>query len=155
MTMAVVFRPAVRADVDVVHRLRREFYDEDRSAWADDEALAALTMLVDHAEYGRIWVATEAETVVGYAVLTHGYSLEFHGRDAFVDELYLRRTHRGRGLGMEALAVLEADCRQQGVRALHLEVDGANAAARALYRRWGFIERARHLMTKWLRSGLE
>jgi ribosomal protein S18 acetylase RimI-like enzyme len=95
-------------------------------------------------------VATDAGSVVGFVVLTFSYSLEFHGRDAFVDELYVRPSHRRRGLGAAALRLSEAACREHGVHALHLEVDGANDPARALYRRWGFDEHARHLMTKWL-----
>lgn len=151
MIPPVVFRLAERADVGAVHRLRQEFYEEDGSAWADDQALAALEMLVSRPEHGRVWLALDTETAVGYAVLTFGYSLEFHGRDAFVDELYLRPTHRGRGLGAEALALLETACREQGVRALHLEVDGTNTPAQVLYRSRGFIEHGRRLMTKWLR----
>jgi diamine N-acetyltransferase len=152
MTPAVVFRPAQRSDVGVVHRLRREFYAEDASPWNEDEALAALETLFDHPEHGRVWLAIDAGTVVGYAVLTFSYSLEFHGRDAFVDELYLCATHRGRGLGAEALALLEAACHEQGVRALHLEVADANVPAQSLYRRQGFAEHGRRLMTKWLSS---
>jgi ribosomal protein S18 acetylase RimI-like enzyme len=34
------------------------------------------------------------------------------------------------------------------VRALHLEVDHTNEAARRLYRRWGFVEHDRYLMTR-------
>jgi ribosomal protein S18 acetylase RimI-like enzyme len=34
------------------------------------------------------------------------------------------------------------------VRALHLEVARDNEAAKALYRRFGFADRAHHLMTR-------
>jgi ribosomal protein S18 acetylase RimI-like enzyme len=150
MTPPVAFRPAQRADVGVVHRLRREFYAEDGSAWNEHEALAALERLVDQPAHGRVWLAIDAERVVGYAVLTFSYSLEFHGRDAFVDELYVRPTHRGRGLGADALNLLETACREEDVRALHLEVSDANLPAQTLYRRQGFTEHGRRLMTKWL-----
>ena len=70
---------------------------------------------------------------MGYLVVAFGYSLEFRGRDAFVDELYVAPTHRGRGLGREALRVAEPCCLEAGVRALHLEVRPGNARARGLY----------------------
>ena len=40
---------------------------------------------------------------VGYLVLTLGYSLEYGGRDAFIDEVYIRSSYRGRGIGTAAL----------------------------------------------------
>jgi hypothetical protein len=39
---------------------------------------------------------------VGCVVLTLGYSLELLGRDAFIDEFYLREVYRGRGWGRQA-----------------------------------------------------
>ena len=44
-------------------------------------------------------------------VLTLGWSLEYHGRDAFVDELFIAPSCRGRGLSKLALGVLEDACR--------------------------------------------
>jgi ribosomal protein S18 acetylase RimI-like enzyme len=85
---------------------------------------------------------------VGYAVLLFGYSLEYRGRDAFVDDVYLAPARRGRGLGRTVLEQVESAARELGVRALHLEVERENAAAQALYRRRGFRDTERLLMTK-------
>ena len=87
---------------------------------------------------------------VGYVVLTLGFSLEFHGRDAFVDEIYIRAQYRGRGIGGKALAFAEGACRSLGVRALHLEVERKNTAAQAVYRKVGFKDHDRYLMTKYV-----
>jgi len=144
------FRPAGPADLEAIHVLRREFYAEDDSPWGEGPARAALEALLSEPERGRVWIATDGATAVGFVVLTFGYSLEFHGRDAFVDELYIRPTHRRRGLGAAALRILEEACRDRDVHALHLEVLAANEPACALYRRWGFSEHGRQLMTKWL-----
>ena len=85
---------------------------------------------------------------MGYVVLTLGYSLEYHGMDAFVDELYVAPNERGHGLGKRALALVETGCRKLGVRALHLEVEQNKLAAQELYRKWGFSDHRRYLMTK-------
>jgi ribosomal protein S18 acetylase RimI-like enzyme len=88
-------------------------------------------------------------TPIGYLVLTIGYSLERGGRDAFIDELYVRPQWRGVGLGTLAVATAEVAARRLGVRAVHLEVDTSNERARRLYERIGFAVRQRyHLMTK-------
>jgi len=88
--------------------------------------------------------------LAGYLVLTFGYSLEFHGRDALVDELYVREAYRGRGAGTLSLAFVEEICRTEGIRALHLEVDRGNERARRLYHRAGYEDHDRYLLTRWL-----
>jgi GNAT superfamily N-acetyltransferase len=151
--MAVTPRPATPGDLEALHAMRREFYADDGSAFADGVARAALAELLAQPAWGRVWVLADDEAggaPAGFAILAFGFSLEFHGRDAFVDELYLRAPYRGRGLGALALAALEDAAREAGVRALHLEVDPANDRALALYDRWGFRRHARTLMTKWL-----
>jgi ribosomal protein S18 acetylase RimI-like enzyme len=87
-------------------------------------------------------------TPAGYLVLTWGYSLEFHGRDAFIDELYVAPAHRGVGVGRDAVAFAETACREHGAGAVHLEVELDNERAHGLYRRSGFAERGLRLMTK-------
>ncbi len=94
-------------------------------------------------------MAARERTPIGYLVLTIGYSLERGGRDAFIDELYVRPQWRGLGLGTLAVATAEVAARRLGVRAVHLEVDTTNERARRLYERIGFAVRQRyHLMTK-------
>ncbi|WP_178133609.1 GNAT family N-acetyltransferase [Vineibacter terrae] len=85
---------------------------------------------------------------VGYAVLTFGFSIEHGGRDGFIDDLYVLPQARGQGLGTAAMALLEAVAAVHGVQALHLEVEGGNARAEALYRRRGYRATARKLMSK-------
>lgn len=45
---------------------------------------------------------------------------------------------------------MEAACREQGIAALHLEVDHDNEGGKRLYLQRGFVDHPRHLMTKWL-----
>jgi ribosomal protein S18 acetylase RimI-like enzyme len=92
-------------------------------------------------------IRAEAEAI-GYLVLTLGYSIECGGRDAFIDEVYLRVEYRGQGIGRQTIAFVETQCRALGVRALHLEVARDNTNAYALYRKVGFVDHDRYLMTK-------
>lgn len=52
------------------------------------------------------------------------------------------------GIGKAAFQFVEDVCRSRQVRALHLEVEQANVKAHALYRRLGFVDQDRHLMTR-------
>ena len=47
----------------------------------------------------------------------------------------------------------EGAARERGVNAMHLEVSPDNQAALELYRRAGYADHGRSLMTKWLDGG--
>ena len=117
------FRPAEPADVDAIVAMMRGYYAQDGYTFVESEARAAALMLIADPAIGRLWVACEGKTVVGYVAIALGFSLEYRGREAFVDELQIAERHRGRGLGREALE---------------------------LYRGRGFQDYDRYLMTKWL-----
>ncbi len=141
-------RRAGRGDVDPVVRLVRDFYAEDGYPFDAASAADAVSRLIGEESLGAIWVADPEDGPVGYAALTLGFSLEYMGRDGFVDDLFLRPDWRGRGLGRALLDRLVAEAVAMGVRALHLEVGREKATARALYRRAGFKDHDRILMTR-------
>ena len=147
--MSAGFRAASGADVPAIMRLMAGLYAEDGEVRLDPAAAErALRQLLALPEAGAVWLAEVGGEAVGYFALTWGFSLEYHGRDAYIDELYVAPAHRGRGIGREALAVADAACRSRGIRALHLEVERANARAEALYRQAGFLDQDRRLMTR-------
>jgi GNAT superfamily N-acetyltransferase len=116
----VRFRRARPADVAAILRLMRALYRQEGLAWRRDVARRALAGLMRAPRYGRVFVADAGGAVTGYFVLTLSWSLEYTGADAFIDELYVAPSHRGRGLGRRAVEFLAARCRERGVRALHL-----------------------------------
>jgi ribosomal protein S18 acetylase RimI-like enzyme len=135
-------------ELEVVLALHRDFFAEDHYRFREEESRANLALLLGDPSLGRIIVTEDGGPVVGYLVLTFGFSLEFGGRNAVVDELYLAPGHRGRGLGTKALAAAEEVCRELGFSAIHLVVERYKKAAQALYRRVGFVAYDRDLMTK-------
>jgi len=102
--------------------------------------------------YGRAWLIFVGEKAAGYVVLTISFSFEYRGRDAFIDELYIEPDCRGQGIGRRAMELVEEVARQLSVNAIHLEVSRGNDAALELYRRTGYVDHKRYLMTKWLRQ---
>jgi ribosomal protein S18 acetylase RimI-like enzyme len=149
----MALRPASLSDVDVLLPLVSAFCAEDGHPYEEAAVRRALEGLLRDPAAGRAFLVHEENRgPVGYLVVTFGYSLEFRGRDAFVDELYVAPNHRGRGHGREALRTAEACCREAGAHALHLEVRHDNLKAQRLYRSWGFGDRGSHLMSKSLGS---
>jgi ribosomal protein S18 acetylase RimI-like enzyme len=151
--MDSLIRLADAGDLSLLPSLMGEFYAE--SGYPFDLALAsaALTKLIDDPNLGRLWLIQDSRRDVGYIVITFGFSLEFHGRDAFIDEFYIQPAFRGAGLGTRVLDAVEVECRALGIRAFHLEVERVNEAGQALYRRKGFQGNNRQLLTKRLSRG--
>jgi GNAT superfamily N-acetyltransferase len=110
----------------------------------------ALTALLRDPNLGRAWLILDRDAAVGYVVLCFGYSLEWLGRDAFVDEFYLREEYRGRGWGRATMEFVEEAARAAGIHALHLEVVRQNKKALDLYGRLGFREHASTFLSKWI-----
>ncbi len=143
----VDIRETNATDLESILVLMREYYAFGGLTFNEVRSRQALATLLGDRALGQIWLIIDAGVPVGYAALT-GYSLEYEGRDAFVDEIYLRASHRGHGIGEQALAVMEDACHAHGVQALHLEVRAGNRNAQRAYRGAGFQARDRYLMTK-------
>jgi len=126
----------------------RALYAHDGLTFRPRAARAALSGLMRTPHFGRVYVVECGGRPAGYAVLTLSWSLEYRGADAFIDELYLDPSFRGRGLGRLAIEFLVARCRASGLRALHLEVERPNTRAQAIYRKAGFVDHDRYMMTR-------
>jgi ribosomal protein S18 acetylase RimI-like enzyme len=148
-----IFNPATSDDIETLIVMMRDLYTHDGLAPLDESsARRALLGVIGDNTLGHVFMIVLENEVAGYAVLAFGYSLEFHGRDAFVDELYLRDEYRGQGIGKRALEFLTEVCVAEGVSALHLEVERSNTQAQAVYRKFGFEDHDRYLMTRWLKK---
>jgi diamine N-acetyltransferase len=149
--MSIVFKRASVADIDALLPLLADFYVHEELTYDESLARQALLGLLKNEMYGQVFLIEVRGTMAGYAVLTFGYSLEFGGVDAFVDELYLCEAYRQQGIGKAALDFLAQTCAALDIRALHLEVERANKRAQAVYHQFGFVDHDRYLLTKWLK----
>lgn len=142
---------AVAADEeDLLLTMMQEFYLGEALPFDRDAARRAVRELRGDPSLGRVYLVVAGGEAVGYVVLAFGFSLEYRGRDAFLDELYIRENARGVGLGTAAIQWAESVCRAEEIRALHLEVDRRNQRGQHLYRGLGFAGHDRYLMTKWI-----
>jgi diamine N-acetyltransferase len=149
------FREATLQDEAALVPMMRSLDEHETYAIRFDESAvrAAFRQFLSLPSFGRAWLLYTGPALVGYIILTIGFSFEFHGHDAFIDELYIAPDYRRRGFGRQAIAFLEQKAREMGVNAVHLEVDRGNDPALELYRRTGYRDHDRFLMTKWLRGG--
>jgi ribosomal protein S18 acetylase RimI-like enzyme len=148
----VTFRPATKEDEANLLRMMRKLAEQEPGAYYFDEPVVRrlLHEFLANPNLGRVWIFSESAAPAGYIVLTLGYSFEYHGRDAFVDELYVEPQFRRRGIARQALQFVEEQARGMGIQAIHLEVDHGNDPALDLYRGSGYEDHDRYLMTKLL-----
>jgi ribosomal protein S18 acetylase RimI-like enzyme len=107
----------------------------------DKKRRLSVEKLIGDGDLGAIWGVKNRDGLVGYIALCFGYSIEFGGRDAFIDEFYLTPEVRGQGIGGDVLKLVKSKATALGVGALHLEVARDNRRARSLYERHGFKSR--------------
>ncbi|MBI3248380.1 MAG: GNAT family N-acetyltransferase [Deltaproteobacteria bacterium] len=152
--MKISYKIAEATDAEILMQFMQEYCAFDHLPFEEQTRRASVAKLSGEASLGRLWLILCDGQPVGYLVLTLGFSFEYGGYDAFIDEVYLRDECRGAGIGRQALAFAEEECRALGVRALHLEVERENVNARALYRKVGFVEHDRYLLTKTISAKL-
>ena len=148
--MNALFQLLSDHEIRTLLEMMREFYSQQEMRFDETAASQTINNVLENPKLAQIYLIFRGAELAGYFALTFCFSLEFHGRFALFDELYLREPFRRQRLGKAVVAFAEDLSKKAGIKAMRLEVGRENAAAQALYRRCGFEEDARNLMTKWL-----
>lgn len=149
--MTITFHTAALDDLTELLGMMQELQQDDPWSVPFDEFVAAQVTgnLLRDPALGRVWFILADGDAVGYIVMAFDYSLEYRGRGAWVDEFFVRRSHRGLGIGTQALEFFAGKAEELGVTVVHLEVNHGNPAIE-LYRRLKFEDHQRYLMTRWI-----
>ena len=124
--------------------LMRAYHGLEEISMSDTERRNAVSPLLTDDALGRIWLIHIQEKVIGYIVITFGYSIELGGRDAYIDEFFISESNRGLGVGSKVIARIKAELARHKVIALHLEVAKTNERAQRFYANLDFVIRARY-----------
>ncbi|MEL6620459.1 MAG: GNAT family N-acetyltransferase [Pseudomonadota bacterium] len=147
--MSAALTLAAPGHADKLLPLVAAFHAEAGIEMTDTARAAGVMPLLDGIPHGAAYLIGPPRAPIGYVVVTFGWSIEFGGMDAFIDEIYIRPGVRGRGVATEVLIALPRALSGAGVKALHLEVDRDNAAGQKLYAKAGFrLRDGYHLMTR-------
>jgi len=132
-----------------VLRMMRELYEVDAHDLRVDPAAFPSTIdyLLDNPESGRIVLLTDGRVLHGYALLVSYWSNEWGGIVLLLDELFVDKEFRGRGIAKSFFKYLEQE-RPFGAVVVALEVSSHNTRARGLYESMGFTDRHLQMMTR-------
>jgi GNAT superfamily N-acetyltransferase len=147
--MPISIARATHADLEMLLPMMRHMQKEDpwSESFDDPTVRANLAELLQNSVYGVLYLVREANAAIAYLVICFDYSLEYRGKGAWIDELFVEAAHRGKGIGTQLLDLAEAASREHHAKFIHLEVTHGNPAIE-LYRRRGFQDHQRYLMSK-------
>jgi ribosomal protein S18 acetylase RimI-like enzyme len=145
----LVIRQAFPLDEPLVFRMAEAFHREDGHPLAPTGP-EAIRSLLKGSPLGAIYLLEEEGAALGYFALCFTMSLEFGGLVVILDDLYVLPEARGRGIGSQVLAKVEAVAAGRAAVQIFLEVEKANERAFGFYQRNGWRRRDRHMMEKML-----
>jgi GNAT superfamily N-acetyltransferase len=133
-----MWRTATAADHDTIVEMCLAYYAEDPGLIeVMAEQVRQTLVTFERQPWRGQAVVAEEEQIVGYALLVPFYSNELGGAVCEVDELFVRPTHRGEGLGTALFEVID-DGRFGSFVGIALGVTRRNERGRRLYERLGF-----------------
>lgn len=87
--MSIDIRQASTEDIPLLEGFIRAYHDFEGVVHPEVDIVAAIRPLLGESSLGRIFLICSEGAPVGYIVICFGYTIEFGGRDAFVDELFI------------------------------------------------------------------
>ena len=132
-------RRASPADADAVGRLLHDFNTEYSEPTPGPDRLAGrIRQLL---EEGLTTVLVGGAGPDGLAVLRFRPAIWSEGLECYLAELYVQPGHRGQGLGKALMDATLETAKARGADYIEVATSEDDAAARALYEKFGFINR--------------
>lgn len=131
-------KPATRADVAVILQLIRDLAEYER---APDEAIATEAglneVLFGAAPAAHVLIARERDAAIGFAVYFFNFSTWLGRPGLYLEDLFVKPEHRGKGYGRALLIALAKVAQQRGCGRMEWAVLDWNDPAIQFYRKLG------------------
>ena len=144
----IQFKPVVITDIDSIVFMMQEFYAIDNYPIDVDVSKVLWRAFISNENLGKSWLIALDDEIVGYVILTFIFSFEYQGRIAFLDELFVSKKYRGKGIGSKVLAFILAESKKLSLKLIYLEIENHNENAQKLYIASGFELHNRKLMAR-------
>lgn len=126
------------ADQKEIHGLLLAQFREHEIALPAERLRQAIAAMFESDDLGFFIVAREHDEMVGLAAVSFAWTLEYGGKSAWLDELYVVPARREHGIGTGLLREAMRQAETRGCSAIDLEVDHDHRRAETLYGREGF-----------------
>jgi len=145
--MKIEIREAAENDINTILDFMKSYYEFDNLDYSREMLRSTLQEFIS-SSYGSLFVIQSIDKPIGYFCLAFGYSLELHGKDCFLDELFISQEYREKGVGSEVMKFIEDYLKKKHIKAIHLIVFESNIKAQQYYLKNGFRTRDAIFMTK-------
>ena len=140
------FKPLEIIDISTITQMMQDFYAIDNYPIDVEVTKTLFQEFIFNEHVGKSWLIYSENEIVGYIILTFIFSFEYGGKIAFVDELFIKETARGKGIGKEAIQFIQREVPKLSLKLLYLEVEPHNENAQKLYLAHDFEFHNRKLM---------
>lgn len=129
----ITFQVLQQNEISTIVSMMQDFYAIDNYPIDIVESKQLFETFIANPNLGKSWLIYQNEEIVGYVILTFVFSFEYKGILAFLDELYIKKQHQGKGIGKQAVQFVQQESSQLNVKMLYLEVEEHNQNAQKLY----------------------
>jgi ribosomal protein S18 acetylase RimI-like enzyme len=140
------FKPLEITAISTITQMMQDFYAIDNYPMNIEVAKELFHEFISNEHLGKSWLIYYENEIVGYLILTFVFSFEYSGKIAFIDELFIKKTARGKGIGKEAIQFIQQEVPKLSLKLLYLEVEPHNENAQKLYLAHDFVIHNRKLM---------
>ncbi len=95
---------------------------------------------------GKSYLIYNGSEIVGYTIITYVFSFEYKGRMAFIDELFICKSARGKAIGKLTIDFIKQEAKKANVKMIYLEIENHNQIAQKLYLANNFLIHDRKIM---------
>ena len=148
-------RKAEPEDLPTIAKLTRDFVgylmklegDTDTPLPEVEKLLTVLKEGADDPKH-RIFVVTEGSRIVGFCDFWMYPEFLHGGNIAYLNNIYVEEQMRSKGAGSGLLSRVLEECRDEGVKAIHVPVKASNTSAISFYKRHGITDELLMLETR-------
>lgn len=119
--------------IETITSMMKDFYAIDNYPIDIDVSKKLFQEFIANEKLGQVWLIYSNKNIVGYLILTYLFSFEYQGRIAFLDELYIKESSRGKGIGKQAINFIKEQAALTNVKLIYLELENHNENAQKLY----------------------
>ena len=142
----ITFKTLEISDIDIITVMMEDFYAIDNYPIEAQATKKMFQEFISNENFGKAWLIYADNRIAGYVILTYIFSFEYGGKIAFVDELFIKQSARGKGIGKETIQFVQQESPKLSLKLLYLEVENHNENAQKLYLAHDFGFHNRKLM---------
>lgn len=135
--MSLLIRAMAADDKDAVIEMMRVFYTSPAvlSNGSEEIFLNDFENCINECPFLEGYIFEDNGETVGYGMVAKSFSTEFGKPCMWIEDLYIKKEHRGKGIGSRFLGYIE---NKYSGCVLRLEVEEENERAVSVYKKRGF-----------------